>query len=101
MTETEPLGWTSSRPTEACSCGTPPVQIETTQRADGSYRSRVTVDGEFYAEVTNPDREDCIAEAVHYGTQAVDDYWSPWKVPNAEARKEIRDILKSRLEGGD
>lgn len=79
-------------------CGTPPVKIETTQLPDGSYRSRVTVDGEFYAEVCNPNREDCVAEAVHYGNQAVDDYWSPWRLPDAAERAEVREILKGRLE---
>lgn len=51
------------------------IKIETKKMKDGSYRSRVLVNGDFYAEARSNDRDAKIQEANHYAAQIEFDEW--------------------------
>lgn len=54
------------------------IKIETKKMRDGSYRSRVLVNGDFYAEARSNDRDATIGEAHHYASQIEFDEWGNW-----------------------
>lgn len=54
------------------------IKIETKKMRDGSYRSRVRVNGDFYAEARSNDRDATIREANHYAAQIEFDEWGNW-----------------------
>lgn len=53
------------------------IWIRTYRIKDG-YRSRVTVNGEFYASADAPTREAAVAEANHYAAQIEFDEFGNW-----------------------
>ncbi len=54
------------------------ITIETKKMKDGSYRSRVFANGDFYAEARSNDREATIQEANHYASQLEFDEDGRW-----------------------
>lgn len=54
------------------------IKIETKKMKDGSYHSRVLVNGDFYAEARSNDRDATIREADHYAAQIEFDEWGNW-----------------------
>lgn len=54
------------------------IKIETKKMKDGSYRSVVYANGEFYAAVRANDREATIQEANHYAAQLEFDEDGRW-----------------------
>lgn len=53
------------------------IKIYTRAVKDG-FRSRVMVNGEWYASVDAPTREEALAEAQHYAMQIEFDEWGNW-----------------------
>lgn len=53
------------------------IKIYTRGVKDG-FRSRVMVNGEWYASVDAPTREEALAEAQHYAMQIGFDEWGNW-----------------------
>lgn len=54
------------------------ITIRTKKMRDGSYRSVVYVNGDFYASCRSNDREATIREANHYAMQIRFDEWGNW-----------------------
>lgn len=54
------------------------IKIETKEMKDGSYRSRVFVKGEFYAEARSRSQELALGEANYYAMQIEFDEWGNW-----------------------
>lgn len=54
------------------------ITIETRRMPDGSYRSRVFANGDFYAESRSNDREATIQEANYYAAQLEFDEEGHW-----------------------
>lgn len=53
------------------------IKIYTRGVKDG-FRSRVMVNGEWYAAVDAPTREEAVAGANHYASQIEFDEWGNW-----------------------
>lgn len=54
------------------------IKIETKRMKDGSYRSEVYVNGDFYASCRSNNRENTVEQANHYAAQIEFDEWGNW-----------------------
>lgn len=54
------------------------IKITTRKMRDGSYRSEVLVNGDFYASSRSNDREETIRTAQHYAMQIEFDEEGNW-----------------------
>lgn len=54
------------------------IKITTRKMKDGSYRSEVWVNGDFYVSIRSNDRADTIRMAQHYAMQIEFDEWGNW-----------------------
>lgn len=54
------------------------IEIKTRKIPSGYYRSRVLVNGHFYASVESANRDEAIREAQHYASQIEFDEFGNW-----------------------
>lgn len=54
------------------------IKITTHKMRDGSYQSKVLVNGDFYAASRSKDREETVRTAQHYAMQIEFDEWGNW-----------------------